>query len=110
MRALLRVATGLTLAFLYAPLIVILVAYPLLSLDQISVELQNPFCRSRLSHLPLNDICATIQKNLLGMLDLQSSKSRQSKAPAREEFRALWADTGESPLAESNYGGAQHTA
>lgn len=53
------------------PLIVMLVAYPLLSLDQISVELQNPFSQRRLSHLPLNDICSTIQKNLLALIDLQ---------------------------------------
>lgn len=92
------------------PLIVVLVAYPLLSLDQISVELQNPFCRSRLSHLPLNDICATIQKNLLAMIDLQSAKPRQSKAAAREDFRALWADAGEPTFTDTNYGGAQHTA
>ncbi len=50
------------------PIIVMLVAYPLLSLDQISVELQNPFSKQRLSHLPLGDICHTIQKNLLALL------------------------------------------
>lgn len=51
------------------PVIVMLVAYPLLALDQISVELQNPFSLSRVSHLPLDDICRTIQTNLLAMLD-----------------------------------------
>lgn len=49
----------------FAPLITMLVAYPLLSLDQIGVELQNPFSRQRLGHLPLEDICATIQQNVL---------------------------------------------
>jgi putative membrane protein len=48
------------------PLIVLVVAYPLLSLDQIGIELQSPFARDRLSHLPLDDICANIQKNVLG--------------------------------------------
>ncbi len=51
------------------PVIVMLVAYPLLALDQISVELQNPFSLSRISHLPLDDICRTIQTNLLALLD-----------------------------------------
>lgn len=50
------------------PLIVMLVAYPLISLDQISVELQNPFSMHRLSHLPLDDICRTIQRNVMALV------------------------------------------
>jgi len=46
------------------PFITGLVAYALLSLDQIGVELQNPFSQDRLSHLPLNNICNTIEKNI----------------------------------------------
>jgi putative membrane protein len=41
------------------------VAYALLALDQIGVELQNPFSQERLSHLPLNNICITIEKNIV---------------------------------------------
>jgi putative membrane protein len=51
------------------PIIVMLVAYPLLSLDQISVELQNPFSTHRLSHLPLDDICRNIEGNVFGLLE-----------------------------------------
>jgi len=47
------------------PLIVALVGYALFSLDQIGVELQNPFSIKNLSHLPLNDICTTIETNLV---------------------------------------------
>lgn len=47
------------------PIIVTLVAYALFSLDQIGVELQNPFSIDNLSHLPLNDICNTIENNLI---------------------------------------------
>jgi putative membrane protein len=47
------------------PLIVTLVAYALFSLDQIGVELQNPFSVENLSHLPLNDICCTIENNVM---------------------------------------------
>lgn len=46
------------------PLVMIFVAYALFSLDQIGVELQNPFSIKNLSHLPLNDICKTIENNV----------------------------------------------
>lgn len=54
------------------PIITVLVAYPLISLDQIGIELQNPFDRSNLSHLPLDDISKTIEVNLLGLLKAES--------------------------------------
>lgn len=47
------------------PMIMTLVAYALFSLDQIGVELQNPFSVENLSHLPLNDICKTIENNVI---------------------------------------------
>ena len=46
-----------------------LVAYPLLTLDQIGVELENPFSENNLSHLPLDDISANIERDLLAMLE-----------------------------------------
>ncbi len=52
------------------PLITCFVAYPLVSLDQIGVELQNPFSKARLSHLPLSEICDAIQENLFALLDV----------------------------------------
>ena len=58
------------------PFITMLVAYPLLSLDQIGVELENPFSTSNLSHLPLDEFSATIERNLLGVL-----KMKQTDAP-----------------------------
>jgi ion channel-forming bestrophin family protein len=51
------------------PIIMMLVVYPLIGLEQIGVELQNPFSPSNMSHLPLDEICATIQGNLLAMLE-----------------------------------------
>jgi putative membrane protein len=50
------------------PFITMLVAYPLLSLDEVGIELQDPFSLSSLSHLPLDDISATIERNLSGLL------------------------------------------
>ncbi len=49
------------------PLVVSLAAYPLFSLDEIGVELQNPFSPRNLSHLPLNGICNTIESNVLSL-------------------------------------------
>jgi ion channel-forming bestrophin family protein len=58
------------------PFITMLVAYPLLSLDQIGIELENPFSASNLSHLPLDEISATIESNLFSLL-----RSKQSGVP-----------------------------
>ena len=49
-------------------LVTLLVAYPILSLDQVGVELRDPFSTHRLSHLPLEEICATVEANLLESL------------------------------------------
>ena len=60
------------------PVVTMLVAYPLLCLDRIGVELENPFAENHLGHLPINDISAKIERNLLGLL--QDATSRQSPA------------------------------
>jgi putative membrane protein len=49
------------------PVVAFLVAYPIMSLDEIGVELQNPFIVRNLGHLPLDEICATIEKDLLAI-------------------------------------------
>ncbi len=51
------------------PLVSMLVAYPILALDQIGIELQSPFSTRSLSHLPLDEISRAIEANLLAMLD-----------------------------------------
>ena len=55
------------------PLVTALVAFPILALDEIGVELQNPFSTDRLNHLPLDDICTQLERNLLSLLDLPNS-------------------------------------
>jgi putative membrane protein len=52
------------------PLVTMLVAFPILALDEIGVELQNPFSPDRLNHLPLDDICTQLERNLLSLLDV----------------------------------------
>lgn len=56
------------------PIVTMGVAYPLLSLDQIGVELQNPFAKSNLSHLPLDDISDNITKNVQALLQSSSAE------------------------------------
>jgi putative membrane protein len=57
------------------PLITMLVAYPVLSLDQLGVELENPFLTRNLSHLPLDGLSATIEENVLGVLKLTQTEA-----------------------------------
>ena len=49
------------------PFITMMVVYPPIALEQIGVELQNPFSTGNVSHLPLDDICRTIENNLAGI-------------------------------------------
>ncbi len=50
------------------PVLVATIAYPLFAIDQLGAELQNPFAPGNLSHLPLDDLCATVERNVLGLL------------------------------------------
>jgi len=65
------------------PVVTMLVAYPLISLDQIGVELQNPFDETNLSHLPLGDISATIERNLIGLLEARHA-SMENESPGED--------------------------
>jgi predicted membrane chloride channel (bestrophin family) len=69
------------------PFITMMVAYPLMSLDQIGIELQNPFAKTNLSHLPLGDISATIEMNLLGLL--HAKQATQARVPAELHRRMV---------------------
>jgi putative membrane protein len=50
-----------------AVFIFLLVAYPLLALDRIGIELQNPFATKSLSHLTLHTICDGIKLHCLAL-------------------------------------------
>jgi putative membrane protein len=74
-------------------LLTTLIAYAILSLDLIGASLQNPFAAHNLGALPLDDICRTIEDDLLGLL--------------REE-RGWAQDGGElEPIAASDPGSAR---
>jgi ion channel-forming bestrophin family protein len=53
----------------FVPLITFLVAFPLLSLDRIGSELQNPFWIRNLGHLDLDAITGRIERNLRALID-----------------------------------------
>lgn len=57
------------------PFITMAVSYPLLTLDQIGVELENPFSKSSLSYLPIDDITANIERNLFDVLSFSQIKT-----------------------------------
>ncbi len=59
------------------PLVTMFVAYPLLGLDYIGSELQNPFEKRSLNHLPLDQICATIEGNVLALEGSEAPASQQ---------------------------------
>jgi ion channel-forming bestrophin family protein len=66
------------------PVMTMFVAYTLISLDQIGVELQNPFSQANLSHLPLGEISANIEKNLSGLLKASERISEPAPVEAWE--------------------------
>ncbi len=50
------------------PVVTMLISYVILGLDQIGIELQNPFAVQSLSHLPIDDISKRIETDLLTLL------------------------------------------
>lgn len=63
------------------PVVTMLVAYPLMALDQIGVELQNPFAKANLGHLPLGEIAAAIEQNLRGLLRAKEEEAAGDGRP-----------------------------
>jgi putative membrane protein len=55
------------------PIVTVLVAYPILSLDEIGNLLQAPFSPRTPNHLPLDDLCRTIEEDLFAMLSAKSA-------------------------------------
>lgn len=49
---------------LFTPVYALFIAYPVLTLEQIGAELQNPFVVRSLSHLDLERLCATIERDV----------------------------------------------
>ncbi len=69
------------------PVFIMVLAYMLLALDRIGMELQNPFDTRRVDFLPLDGICKTIEQNVLELLhdddlhDYSAPKPEQVELP-----------------------------
>ena len=61
------------------PFITMMVAYPLMSLDQIGIELQNPFSKANLSHLP----SATFRQRSRRICSACCKRVQRRRAPTR---------------------------
>ena len=59
------------------PFVMMLIAYPILAMDQIGVELQKPFGTTSLNHLPLEVFTRRIERELLQLL----AASNAEKSP-----------------------------
>ncbi|MHB1423370.1 MAG: bestrophin family protein [Gemmataceae bacterium] len=59
------------------PVATIFIAYPVLLLDQLGIELQQPFAKRRINHLPLDEICGNIEKNLLNLLEISNASTKR---------------------------------
>jgi putative membrane protein len=67
------------------PAVEALVAYMILGMDQIGIELQQPFSPHNLSHLPLDQICGNIQRDLLTLLAEMPGGHPLAATPRRME-------------------------
>jgi putative membrane protein len=85
------------------PFLTMMVAYPLLSLDQIGVELQNPFPIERLGSLPLTQICRTIEDNVFAQLEGMPA----TDLPRVDVFEMVAGEQGGSHLERFNNGSAE---
>ena len=67
------------------PIYAMLLAYPLLSLDRIGMELQNPFSTNRIDFLPLDSICTIVECNVLELL--QEVENQRAQAPSPTDVK-----------------------
>ena len=67
------------------PLVTMLVAFPILALDEIGVELQNPFSTANLNHLPLDRICQDLEQNLTALFADAETTSRGGRASRKRQ-------------------------
>jgi putative membrane protein len=60
------------------PLVTLIIAHPVLVIDQLGIELQQPFATGSINHLPLDTICSNLEKNLLALLESSSASAKRS--------------------------------
>lgn len=61
------------------PVLMMLIAYFLLAMDQLGIELERPFDKKSLNHLPLDDLTLRIETEVMGLLSCaETSPARSS--------------------------------
>ena len=58
------------------PLVTLVVAHPVLVIDQLGIELQQPFATGSINNLPLETICSNLEKNLLALLESRNTSTK----------------------------------
>jgi putative membrane protein len=58
------------------PLVTFVIAHPVLVIDQLGIELQQPFATGSINHLPLDTICSNLEKNLLALLESHNASTK----------------------------------
>ena len=59
------------------PLVTLVIAHPVLVIDQLGIELQQPFALGSINHLPLDAICSNLEKNLLSLLESSNTSTKR---------------------------------
>ena len=72
--------------FIIVPALVMVLAYMLLSLDRIGMELQNPFDTKRIDFLPLDNLCTMIERDVLELLHRYPHQYVTAPAPDSVEL------------------------
>ncbi len=89
----------LSKALWLTPLYTALAAYVLLSLDQLGIELQSPFAKTQLSHLPLDELCRNIEGNLMAALEERDAQGQPGGDRAARSHDAALLDGAQQPRA-----------
>lgn len=80
------------------PLITLLVAYPILALDHIGAELQNPFDATNVGHLPIDAICTTIENNVRELAATASRRREGDGQPMAQRAGSKLDGAASAPL------------
>lgn len=86
------------------PLLTMLLAYAVLGIDQIGIELERPFVTHSLSHLPLDSICQNIEQQLQGLLKEPTLAQLEDAAAAPRSVQASTSLTLSTPLRHAGDG------
>jgi putative membrane protein len=71
----------------YTPLVVALISFAVFGIEEIGIEIENPFGHDP-NDLPLDNICHTMQENLDDLISLSPSVAARQREPLEPSFRS----------------------